>query len=209
MLNLNTDPVGYEDNIGQVTFNTDTFRRAPLMKKAQVNSVTFEVHDETGKIKKDALYEKAEGESRAKLVRPHALTVWPEAKTRPVKFMIGEGHLQSVDEIKRQLEESVKSEVYTIVEADCTTIGLETAAPGQSIVCNFEDDMRFSGLYYIRRLEHVWDPRSAETYITRFNLVRSFEVEPDGSPLFNRGTGNPSTGGSGGFVPSGVSGAVG
>ena len=168
-LNLRTDPGNFKDNVNTVTFRTDTFRQAPQTLKAQVNQTTFESSLISGRYKLDELAK------RDINIVPSLTLATGSSQGRPLAYLIHEGHLQSKGEIRTQLDESIKSTGFATVVGDCVTHGLEHLRAGDSIPLRFEEDRRYSGLYYIRSVEHVWDGYSEKKYVSRLNLIRSFE----------------------------------
>lgn len=86
-----------------------------------------------------------------------------------LRFLVGVGHEKSFLELQ-QITNAAVSASSNIIEITCETIGLQEIYPRKLIA--IDGLTRFSGVYYIKSVEHYWDAQSG--YTTVFKGYRTY-----------------------------------
>jgi len=160
------------------------------MEKNGVNLETWDVLTGSGRGGDDYL---AEGANRSGAISRSYDVVSGSVKSRSSvdlvgedtqvkEFIVGEGQLIDSEEVQRQAEDFAMRAAWGVVSAKGTSVGLEFLRPGKTVLFKMGSFKRFPGEYFIRSVEHDYDLKRDIGYVSRWDLVRSFQYSGEFNP---------------------------
>ena len=154
-------------NFDNVNLKTTTFLQALEVHKQQVHWETLDIYAEHSNEEEDSLYKAAKDSGTIKYAK-EIVGLSPQATW----YLVGEGHIQSIDELRRQTEAFSKSSRW-IVEVTGSTLGVEIMEAGK--ILRIENMDEYDGAYLIRDCRHVYNAiKSGFSYTTVYVLQRTF-----------------------------------
>lgn len=151
----------------RISLKTSTFYQALKVKKTEMNWENLDIYDLHDNDEGDSLQRAAgSGYKKASAIVP-IQAIW---------YLIEKGHLQTFEEIQRQVESYSKSSKWiAIIRA--TTVGLEFVNVGK--VLRLKSSSKYNGPYLITECEQSIDATKINhpIYTTTFTLIRSFNKD--------------------------------
>ena len=158
-------------NITDLNISVVTHRKYAIHKKSQVDPVTLQVHEVSSSNLPDELYK-----NQSLKYSPFAV-VTAGGNSQAQEFVIGEGHLQTEDEIKTQINKFQESSGWSLVKLSGNAHGAEFLIPGELVNINIQDQTRFAGEFLCTSVIHTLssgDGIHRRGFNTQFELRRSF-----------------------------------
>lgn len=191
---LHFHPPEFEDTGKQIVINlrdpkavpvvnfdlkTMTYLQAMKVKKEQLNWENLDHYREEDQDEDDPLLSATKGQETG--VQKASAIVPIQA----IHYLVGSGHIQTIDELKRQTEKFSLSSRW-LVQATGTVIGLEFAQAGK--VLRIKTNLKYSGPYLILDCVHELNMsrRGVPIYTTDFTLIRTFN-KTDAEPVNLKG----------------------